>query len=67
MRLLMFRSLWGVVPSAGGHEARSTIPHLRAAAAAVKALGYDGIEVPFKMALEEDPAEFRSVLEEHDQ
>ena len=66
MRLLIFRSMWGVVPSADGVAARSPMRDLRHAAEAVKALGYDGIEMPFKMVEHETPDVVRSILSEFD-
>ena len=49
----MFRSMWGVLPATDGPLARSPLNTLRAAAAAVARLGYDGIEIPLKMVEQE--------------
>jgi sugar phosphate isomerase/epimerase len=53
--------MWGVVNSTDGHLARSPHTHIDTAFAAIKALGYEGVEVPFKMALAEP--DFKQLLD----
>jgi sugar phosphate isomerase/epimerase len=45
MKLMMMRALWGVVHTFDGPRTFSN------ALRAIAALGYDGIEVPYKFAL----------------
>ena len=51
MRLRQFRCLWGMIHSTDGHLARSPHADLSTFLPAVKALGYEGVEVPLKIAL----------------
>ena len=66
MRLKMFRSMWGVLPASDGALARSPFQNLREAATAVKALGYDGIEVPWKMVEQEGIENVKALLRDLD-
>eukprot|EP00730_Choanoeca_flexa_P001476 TRINITY_DN10650_c0_g2_i3.p1 TRINITY_DN10650_c0_g2~~TRINITY_DN10650_c0_g2_i3.p1 ORF type:complete len:317 (+),score=58.16 TRINITY_DN10650_c0_g2_i3:42-992(+) len=59
MKLLMFRSLWGAVKQFDG-------PHtVEAAVKAFAALGYDGIEVPYKLVLDVGRQRFRDILSDN--
>ena len=51
MRLRQFRCLWGMIHATDGHLARSPHADLSTFLPAVKALGYEGVEVPLKIAL----------------
>jgi sugar phosphate isomerase/epimerase len=59
MKLVMMRSLWGVIHT---FEGTRTLPQ---ALKAIAGLGYDGIEVPFKMALQVGSDKFKQMLEDH--
>lgn len=53
MRLSQFRCMWGVVNKTDGILARSPHPTMRSALPAIKALGYEGCELPLKMILDD--------------
>ena len=59
MRLRILRSLWGVTKEAGGARA------LDDALPLIAALGYDGVEVPYKMVLEVGVSRFGELLKRH--
>eukprot|EP00747_Dinoflagellata_sp_TGD_P210097 gnl/TRDRNA2_/TRDRNA2_83423_c0_seq1.p1 gnl/TRDRNA2_/TRDRNA2_83423_c0~~gnl/TRDRNA2_/TRDRNA2_83423_c0_seq1.p1 ORF type:complete len:373 (+),score=49.41 gnl/TRDRNA2_/TRDRNA2_83423_c0_seq1:42-1121(+) len=50
-RLRQFRCLWGMIHQTDGHLARSPHAGLDTFLPAVKALGYEGVEAPLKIAL----------------
>jgi len=51
MKLRQFRALWGMIKSTDGHLARSPHTQLETFLPAIKKLGYEGVEVPLKIAL----------------
>lgn len=65
MRLEQYRTLWGTIDDFEGELARSPhrnvdtlIPHLAS-------LGYDGVEMPFKLALYLGPDRLKALLNQH--
>eukprot|EP00501_MAST-03F_sp_TOSAG23-6_P001121 GSMAST32.ASY1.ANO1.1164.1 assembled CDS len=66
MRLLMFRSMWGVLPTTDGVLAGSKFQSLKQAVAAVANLGYDGIEVPYKLVEQEGKENVKKLLSDYD-
>lgn len=50
MKLRQFKCLWGMIKATDGHLANSPHTTLDTLLPAVKKLGYEGIEVPFKVA-----------------
>jgi sugar phosphate isomerase/epimerase len=60
MRLRVLRSLWGVVKQADGPRS------LEDALPLIKRLGYDGVEVPYKLALQVGIERFGALLNAHD-
>ena len=60
MRLRQFRCLWGMIHSTDGHLARSPHADLSTFLPAVKALGYEGVEV-LRVALAKKRLEVRDV------
>lgn len=64
MRLEIYRAIWGVIKSTGGDLARSPHIKLETALPALKALGYDGIELPLKTALQ--TPNFKKMMSDND-
>ena len=65
MKLLQFRTLWGLIDETDGKLARSPHHTLEGAVAALAKLGYDGIEIPCKLALHLGIDRVKAVLAEH--
>ncbi|CAD7947720.1 unnamed protein product [Amoebophrya sp. A25] len=51
MKLLQFRTLWGVIDECDGESARSPAKALEETVLLLKRLGFDGIELPYKLFL----------------
>lgn len=51
MKLQSYRGLWGILTETDGEKAGSPFLDLEAALAEISRLGYDGVEMPFKLAL----------------
>ncbi|EGD76737.1 hypothetical protein PTSG_08088 [Salpingoeca rosetta] len=60
MRLALFRPLWGVIEAFDGQRS------LKDALRAIKALGYEGVEVPFKAVYMIGPDKFQRLLRDSD-
>eukprot|EP00933_Yihiella_yeosuensis_P042534 TRINITY_DN37154_c0_g1_i1.p1 TRINITY_DN37154_c0_g1~~TRINITY_DN37154_c0_g1_i1.p1 ORF type:complete len:366 (-),score=56.99 TRINITY_DN37154_c0_g1_i1:86-1183(-) len=65
MKLQQYRTLWGVIDECDGIPSRSPVRSLEQAAKELAALGYDGIEIPFKVILYLGKERFKTVLKEN--
>jgi sugar phosphate isomerase/epimerase len=63
--LRLFRTVWGILKETDGILARSPYRDLENALPAIKKLGYDGVEVPLKLALYFGKERFKSMLEQN--
>lgn len=66
MRLEQYRTLWGVIDEFEGELARSPHHSVDTAIPHLAELGYDGIELPFKLALYIGPEKLKTMLSQHD-
>eukprot|EP00392_Amoebophrya_sp_AT5.2_P003085 g3090.t1 len=66
MKLLQFRTLWGVTDDCDGPAARSPVGSFEQAIARIKQLGFDGIEIPFKYLLSLGVARVQKLLVENE-
>jgi len=51
MKLQSYRGLWGILTETDGEKAGSPFLDLESALAEISRLGYDGVEMPFKLSL----------------
>lgn len=65
MRLEQYRTLWGTIDDTDGNLARSPFRNLEQVIPELAKLGYDGIELPFKLILHTGKEKFKSLLREH--
>jgi len=65
MKLEQYRTLWGNIDIADGQPARSPHRTFEEIIPELARLGYDGIEIPFKMILYIGKDKFKSVLKQH--
>jgi len=65
MKLRVYRTLWGVLAEADGASAESPFLGTEEALAEISRLGYDGIEVPFKFALQYGPEKLKEQLKKN--
>ena len=64
MKLLAFRSTWGLVDDSDGQKALSPHKTLDTALPALSELGYDGIEIPLKGIFQYGKEKFKKVLKD---
>jgi len=62
MKLLVFRSTWGLVDDSDGQKALSPHRTLETALPALAKLGYDGIEIPLKAILHYGKEKFKELI-----
>jgi len=62
MKLIAFRSTWGLVDESDGQKALSPHRSLDTAIPALADLGYDGIEIPLKGILQYGKEKFKKIL-----
>ena len=62
MKLLVFRTLWGVLAETDGDKAGSPVLDLEDALKEIARLGYDGVEIPLKCILFLGKEKFKSLL-----
>lgn len=65
MRLEQYRTLWGVIDETDGRLARSPVRTVDEAIPELARLGYDGVEIPFKLILHIGKDKFKSLLKDH--
>lgn len=65
MKLEQYRTLWGVIDATDGQLARSPHHTLEQAVPELARLGYDGVEIPFKLILHIGKEKFRGLLQQH--
>jgi len=65
MKLRVYRALWGMIPETDGEKAGSPCKDFESFLAEVSRLGYDGIEVPFKMTQFVGEDRFKELLQKH--
>eukprot|EP00949_MAST-11_sp_MAST-11-sp1_P005211 g5211.t1 len=63
MKLKQYRTLWGLIDETDGELARSPVHDLKGAVAELSKLGYDGVEIPLKLALYFGIQNVRSILD----
>lgn len=65
MKLEQYRTLWGQIDAADGQLARSPYHTVDEIIPELARLGYDGIEIPFKLMLFIGPDKLRTLLNQH--
>lgn len=65
MKLEQYRTLWGVIDATDGNLARSPWRTFGQAIPEIAKLGYDGIEIPFKLILHLGKDEFKGLMKQH--
>jgi sugar phosphate isomerase/epimerase len=66
MQLEQHRTLWGCIDDFEGQLARSPHRTMKTVVPHLAALGYDGLEMPLKLALYIGPDKLKSLLNQHD-